>query len=80
MSSSVAPLRRLIDLPGVKDLEFRAVMRRDFSRPKAHAEFPEIDACAATLFGLTNDEVEDAQRPATWDDIELKAVAVQVAA
>ena len=53
---------------------------RDLSRPKARAEFPEIDACAATLFGLTNDEAEDAQRPATWDDIELKAVAVQVAA
>ena len=65
MSSSVPPLRRPIDLPGVKDLEFRAVMWGGFSRPKARAEFPEIDACAATLFGRTNDEAEAAQRPAT---------------
>ena len=80
MSSPTPPLRRLIDLPGVKDLEFRAVMKRDFAEPEARAEFPEIDACATALFGLTNDEAEAAPRPTDWDHIEVKAVPVQVAA
>ena len=80
MSSPPAPLRRLIDLPGVKDLEFRAVMKRDFAEPEARAEFPEIDACSTAIFGLTADEAEDAPRPADWDHIEAKAVPVQVAA
>jgi hypothetical protein len=64
MSSLTEPLRRLIDLPGVKDLEFRAVMKRDFAEPEARMEFPEIDACAHALFGLTNDDAESAVRPA----------------
>ena len=80
MSSRTAPLRRLIDLPGIKDLEFRAVMKRDFAEPEARTEFPEIDACARALFGLTNDDAESTVRPAGWDNIELKTVAVQVAA
>lgn len=80
MSSLTAPLRRLIDLPGVKDLEFRAVMKREFAEPEARTEFPEIDACAHALFGLTNDDAERAFRPADWDNIELKTVALQVAA
>ncbi len=80
MSSPTPPLRRLIDLPGVKDLEFRAVMKRDFAEPEARAEFPEIDACATALFGLTNDEAEAAPRPTDWDHIEVKAVPVQVTA
>ena len=80
MSSPTPPLRRLIDLPGVKDLEFRAVMKRDFAEPEARAEFPEIDACATALFGLTNDEAEATPRPTDWDHIEVKAVPVQVAA
>ena len=80
MSSRTAPLRRLIDLPGIKDLEFRAVMKREFAEPEARTEFPEIDACAHALFGLTNDDAERAVRPADWDNIELKTVAVQVAA
>jgi hypothetical protein len=80
MSSPPAPLRRLIDLPGVKDLEFRAVMKRDFAEPEARAEFPEIDACSTAIFGLTADEAEDTPRPDDWDHIEVKAVPVQVAA
>src|SRR6185369_13513802 len=74
------PLRRLIDLPGVRDLEFRAVMKREFAEPAARAEFPEIDACAVALFGLSADEAEAVERPDGWDDIEAKAAAVQVAA
>ena len=80
MSSSASPLRRLIDLPGVKDLEFRAVMKRDFAEPEARAEFPEIDVCTMALFGLTTDEAKAVPRPADWDDIEVKSVPVQVAA
>ena len=80
MSSPALPLRRLIDLPGVKDLEFRAVMKRDFAEPEGRAEFPEIDACTTALFGLTTDEAEATPKPANWDNIELKAVPIQVAA
>ena len=75
---SPSPLRRLIDLPGIKDLEFRAVMKRDFAEPEARAEFPEIDACARALFCLTTDEAEDVPRPDDWDHIEAKATPVQV--
>lgn len=73
-------LRRLIDLPGVNDLEYRAILKREFAEPEARAEFPEIDACAKALFGLTADEAEAVARPRGWDDIECKAPAIQVAA
>jgi hypothetical protein len=80
MTSQPDALRRLIDLPGVNDLEYRAILKRDFAEPEARAEFPEIDACATALFGLTADEAEAVTRPPGWDDIECKAPAVQVAA
>ena len=73
-------LRRLIDLPGVNDLEYRAILKRDFAEPEARAAFPEIDACTTALFGLTADEAESVERPQGWDNIECKAPAVQVAA
>jgi hypothetical protein len=73
-------LRRLIDLTGVNDLEYRAILKRDFAEPEARAEHPEIDACTKALFGLTADEAEDTPRPDGWDDIENKAPAVQAAA
>jgi hypothetical protein len=80
MTTNPAPLRRLIDLPGVSDLEYRALLKRDFAEPEARAEFPEIDACVSALFGLTADEAEAVARPAGWDGVEDKAPAVQVAA
>lgn len=80
MTSKPDALRRLIDLPGVNDLEYRALLKRDFAEPEARAEFPEIDACTTALFGLTADEAEAAPRPPGWDDIECKAPAVQVTA
>jgi hypothetical protein len=80
MTSNPETLRRLIDLPGVDDLEYRAILKRDFAEPPARAEFPEIDACVKALFGLTADEAEAAPRPDGWDDIECKPPAVQVAA
>jgi len=73
-------LRRLIDLPGVNDLEYRAILKRDFAEPEARAEHPEIDACSTALFGLTADEAEAVARPAGWDGIEDKTAPVQVAA
>ena len=80
MTSKPEALRRLIDLPGVDDLEYRAILKRDFAEPEARAEFPEINACASALFGLTTDEAEAVTRPPGWDDIEGKAPAIQVAA
>lgn len=71
-------LRRLIDLPGVAELERKAVMKREFAEPEARAEHPEIDACAKALFGLTGDEAEAVARPAGWDYIEAKAPTAQV--
>jgi hypothetical protein len=80
MTEKPHALRRLIDLPSVKDLEYRAILKREFAEPQARAQFPEIDACATALFGLTADEAEAVARPRGWDDIECKAPAVQVAA
>lgn len=80
MTNKPDSLQRLIDLPGVSDLEYRALLKRDFAEPEARAEFPEIDACATALFGLTADEADAVPRPQDWDDIERKAPAMQVAA
>jgi hypothetical protein len=71
-------LLRLIDLPGVADLEFRAVMKREFAEPEARAEFPELDEASRALFGLTADEAEAAPRPADWDKIETQPIQKQV--
>jgi hypothetical protein len=71
-------LRRLVDLPGVAELEFKAVMKREFAEPQARAEFPEIDDCARALFGLTADEAEAVARPADWDGIETQPIPKQV--
>ena len=40
-------LRRLIDLPGVADLEHKALMKPVYASPEGRAEFPEIDACSS---------------------------------
>ena len=73
-------VRRLIDLPGMADLEQKALMKPAWREPEARAEFPEIDACAAALFGLTTDEAEAMPRPADWDGIETRPVLEQVTA
>ena len=74
----MSKLRRLIDLPGVADLEFKAVMKRDFAAPEARAEHPEIDEVSRAIFGLTADEAEDTQRPAGWDRVERQPIPKQV--
>ena len=71
-------LRRLIDLPGVADLEFKAVMKRDFAEPQARAEHPEIDAVSRAIFGLTADQAEDIPRPSDWDRVERLPIPRQV--
>jgi hypothetical protein len=76
--SSRSALRRLIDLPGVADLEFKAVMKREFAEPEARTEFPELDDCSRALFGLTADEAEAVARPANWDGIETQPIQKQV--
>ena len=73
-------LRRLIDLPGVADLEYRALLKREFAEPEARAEHPEIDECSLKNFGLTADQAEDQARPAGWDNVERLPAAAQVAA
>ena len=73
-------LRRLIELPGIGALEFKAVMKREFAEPEARAEHPEIDARSRALFGLTAEEAQAVPRPAGWDGIEARPVADQVAA
>ncbi len=73
-------LRRLIDLPGVADLEYRALLKREFAEPEARAEFPEIDDCSTKIFGLTADEAEAHARPAGWDNVESRPILQQVAA
>lgn len=73
-----AKLRRLIELPGVAQLEFKAVMKREFAEPDARAEHPELDECSRAIFGLTADEAEATPRPADWDSVETQPVQKQV--
>ena len=64
------PLRRLIDLPGVADLELKALMKPAYAAPESRADYPEIDACAKAIFGLTADEAEATPLPADLDPID----------
>ncbi len=76
--SSKPVLRRLVDLPGIADLEYKALMKREFADPEARAAFPELDACSLELFGLTADEAEAAPRPSGWDNVEQAPIRQQV--
>ncbi|HEY3815039.1 MAG TPA: hypothetical protein VGL66_17615 [Caulobacteraceae bacterium] len=73
-------LRRLIDLPGVADLETKALMNTALAEPEARETFPEIDACLKANFGLTGDEAEAVKKPADWDRIEREPPMKQVLA
>ena len=46
-------LKRLIDLPGVRDLETKALMKPRMGDVDARPEFPEIDEVVRANFGLT---------------------------
>lgn len=71
-------LRRLIDLPGIADLETKALMKPAWAEPEARAEHPEIDACSRAIFGLTANEAEALDRPADWDGVDALPLADQV--
>ena len=76
----MATLRRLIDLPGVRDLEYKALLKSRMADLDARPEFPEIDEVIKANFGLSADEAEDIERPAGWDRIDLKSEREQAAA
>ncbi len=63
-------LRRLIDLPGVADLEAKALMKPGYADPTRRDEFPEVDAVMMAVFGLTAEAAEETPRAADWDGIE----------
>lgn len=71
-------MRRLIDLPGIDDLELKALMNTDYAAPELRETFPEIDAVSLELFGLTADQADAVARPAGWDNIETKPIGAQV--
>jgi len=73
-------LRRLIDLPGVADLEYKALMKPAYADADFRADYPEIDACSRANFGLTADEAEAAARPADLAGIERLEPRDQAAA
>lgn len=76
----MATLRRLIDLPGVRDLEYKALLKPRMADLDARPEFPEIDEVIKANLGLSADEAEDVARPAGWDRIDLKSEREQTAA
>jgi hypothetical protein len=76
----MATLRRLIDMPGVRDLEYKALLKPRMADLDARPEFPEIDEVIKANFGLSADEAEDVDRPPGWDRIELKSEREQAAA
>jgi hypothetical protein len=73
-------LRRLRDLPGIADLEDKALMKPRYADVDARGEFPEIDACSLALFGITADDAGDVVRPEGWDRIERRPLRDQVEA
>ena len=73
-------LRRLIDLPGVDALEYKALMKPAYAAPEGRSEYPEIDECSLAIFGITAEQAEETPRPADWDGIDQKSVALQVMA
>lgn len=78
--ASPAPLRRLVDLPGVADLEYKALMKPAFADPDRRADYPEADECAKALFGLTLDEAEELALPSGIVAVDRLEPRDQVAA
>jgi hypothetical protein len=59
-------MRRLADLPGVDDLELKALMKPRLADPDERHEHPDVDAVAVRAFGLTLDEAEATPLPPDW--------------
>ena len=75
---SDAPTRRLLDLPGIRDLETKALMKPRYADLDGRTEFPEIDEVSTAIFGLTADEAGDVAVPEDWDRIERKPPRQQI--
>jgi hypothetical protein len=73
-------LRRLLDLPGVADLERAAVMKPLPAIGEVRAPDPDINACSEALFGLTPEEADAIPRPDDWDGVEDRPIPRQVIA
>lgn len=71
-------LRRLIELPGIDALEYKALMKPAYAAPEGRYDYPEIDECSLALFGITADQAEETPRPADWDGIDRQPIAKQV--
>jgi hypothetical protein len=63
-------LRTLRDLPGVDDLELKALMKPRFADPDVPEGRDEIDALSIAIFGLSLDAADDVEKPADWDRSE----------
>ena len=61
-------MRKLIDLPGVDDLELKALMKPRLADPDMIDEHPEVNEAVRAALGIDFDEAH-AALPADWDDI-----------
>jgi len=73
-------MRRLADLPGVDDLELKALMKPRFADPDMPEGRDEIDALSQAVFGLTLDEAEAVDLPDDWDGVHRWPAADQAEA
>ena len=71
-------LRRLIDLPGIREIETKALMNPRYGDADARMNYPDLDEVSTAIFGLTADEADDIERPAGWDRIERKPARDQI--
>ena len=78
--TSASAFRRLLDLPGIADLEHQAVMKPLYGADDGAPLSAESDECSRKLFGLTAEEAAATPRPADWDGVEHQPIARQVAA
>ncbi|HEX8471978.1 MAG TPA: hypothetical protein VF633_12770 [Brevundimonas sp.] len=60
----------LRDMPGVDDLEMKALMKPRFADPDEPEGRDEIDALSLAIFGLSLDAADEVEKPADWDRIE----------
>ena len=73
-------MRRLADMPGVDELELKALMKPRFADPDMPEGRDEIDALSQAVFGLTLDEAEAADLPDDWDGVHRWPAADQAEA
>jgi len=73
-------MRRLADLPGVDDLELKALMKPRFADPDMPEGRDEIDALSQAVFGMTLDEAEAVDLPGDWDGVHRWPAADQAEA